>query len=34
MPGAEDLKRDSRMEAALGWCCCLEDIEGDREPAL
>lgn len=32
MPGAEDLKRDSRIEAALGWCCCLEDIDGEREP--
>ena len=34
MPGAEDLNRDSRMEAALGWCCCLEDMEGERDPAL
>lgn len=32
MPGAEDLKRDSRMDVALGWCCCLEAIEGEREP--
>lgn len=33
MPGAEDLKRDSKMDAALGaWCCCLEDIDGEREP--
>lgn len=20
------------MDAALGWCCCLEAIEGEREP--
>lgn len=32
MPGAEDLKRDSKMDAALGWCCCLEAIDGEREP--
>lgn len=32
MPGAEDLKRDSKMDAALGWCCCLEAVEGEREP--
>lgn len=32
MPGAEDLNRDSKMEAALGWCCCLETIDGEREP--
>lgn len=32
MPGADDLKRDSKMDAALGWCCCLEAIEGEREP--
>lgn len=32
MPGAEDLNRDSRMEAALGWCCCLEAKDGEREP--
>lgn len=32
MPGAEDLKRDSKMDVALGWCCCLEAIEGEREP--
>lgn len=32
IPGAEDLKRDSKMDVALGWCCCLEAIEGEREP--
>lgn len=32
MPGADDLKRDSKMDVALGWCCCLEAIEGEREP--
>ena len=32
MPGAEDLKRDSKMDAALGWCCCFEDIDGERDP--
>ena len=32
MPGAEDLKSDSRMDAALGWCCCLAAIDGEREP--
>lgn len=32
MPGADDLKRDSRIDAALGWCCCLELSEGEREP--
>lgn len=32
MPGAEDLNRDSKMDAALGWCCCLEAIDGEREP--
>lgn len=32
MPGAEDLKRDSKIDAALGWCCCLEPIDGERDP--
>lgn len=32
MPGADDLKRDSKIDVALGWCCCLEAIEGEREP--
>lgn len=31
IPGAEERNRDSRMEAALCWCCCLEDRDGDLE---
>ena len=32
MPGAEDLNSVSNIDAALGWCCCLEAMDGDREP--